>query len=217
MATSCLKDNDASPNLPKTALRLVNAYSYAESIVFADENNYITPPAVPLRYSEYTRDLAVLYPGNKRIKVYDNMNKLVSDTTLNLKDSSYYTSFVFGNTEKAKNLIAKDIALNNLGNNAGIRFLHLANNIGNVSVHFNTITNTIYPNRAPELLSAAENPNTLFTAETSGKQKIIITDANANILVEREHEFIKSHYYSIILIGDKNSTSKPLYLGIIQQ
>lgn len=215
MATSCLKDNETAPYIPRAALKMVNAYSNAQSLVFADENNYLTP--IPIKYSEYMLDPALLYPGNRRIKVYSNENKMISDTTLNLKDSTYYTSFIFGNTEKAKNLITKEIALANIDGNSAIRFLHLASNLGPVAVHFNTLDNVVYSNRALESTTLVDNPSTLYKAQTSGKQKIIITDATNNVLIEREYEFLKSRYYSIILIGDKNSTATPLYLGIVQQ
>lgn len=218
ITTSCLKDDESAPYVPKAALRMINAYSNAEAIVFSTDNNYLTPLGNPLRYNEYTTSLALIYPGNRRIKVYSNDNALVSDTTINLKDSTYYSSFVFGNTPKAKNLITTDISIPNLDGNSAIRFLHLATNIGNVNVKFSTNTNNIYENRSPEVLATAPTPaNEIFKKENPGKRKITITDMNNNILVEREYDFLSSRYYTIILTGDKNSSSKPLYLGIIQQ
>lgn len=218
VTTSCLKDGEPAPNVPKAALRMVNAFSYAESIIFTQDNNYITPPNAPLKYSEYTNSLAFIFPGNKRLKIYDTQNKLVSDTTITLKDSTFYTSFVFGNTEKAKNLITTDVSLTNIGTNVAIRFLHLASNLANVNVHVGQIGTPIYENRAPELLSTNTSiSNAGFKAQKSGKQKIIITDTNNVVLIEREYDFIQSRYYSIILIGDNKSTTKPLYLGIINQ
>lgn len=218
MSTSCLKDNDTVPNVPTAALRMVNAYSYAQSIVFTENNNYLTAPSIPLKYNEYTTNLALIFPGNKSIRVYDDLNKLVSDTTITLKDSTYYTSFVFGNTEKAKNLITTDVSLTDLGAKSALRFLHLASNLGNVNLYIDDITTPLYENRIPELLSENTNlSHTTFKAENSGKRKITITDINNNKLVEREHDFKQNRYYSIILTGDKNNTSKPLYIGIIQQ
>jgi len=219
VATSCLKDDNTSPNVPKAALRMVNAYTNSDAIIFADEHNYITPPNSPLRYNEYTNALALFYPGNRRIKVFTYNNKLVSDTTVNLKDSTYYTSFVFGNTDKAKNLIATDNLIKDLGTKAAFRFLHLASNVGNVNVYLDNTTGTpIYSNRAQEEVSGTvENTHTAFTPQVTGKHKVIITDAANTVLVEREYEFREKGYYSILLNGDKNSTTKPLYLGIIKQ
>lgn len=218
ITTSCLKNDNASPDVPRAALRIVNAYTNAESIVFTEDNNYITSPGQPLRYNEYTTNLALLYPGNKRIRVYDNQNVEISDVTINLKDSTYYTSFVFGNSAEAKNLITTDVSLTNLGTNSAIRFLHLANNIANVNVYFNEINNAIYENRQQELsTSTIQLGTTSFKAHTSGKQKVIITDLEKNKLIEREYDFVAGRYYSILLTGDKNSTTKPLYIGIILQ
>lgn len=218
VATSCLKDDNTNPNVPVAALRMVNAYTHSDAIVFTDEHNYITPPNSPLGYNEYTRTLALFYPGNRRIKVYAYNNKLISDTTVTLKDSTYYTSFVFGDTDKAKNLIATDNSIADLGTKAAFRFLHLASNIGNVNVYINSTNNPIYSNRAPEVVTGtAANQNTVFAPQASGKQNVIITDTNNNILIQREYDFSQKGYYSILLSGDKKSTTKPLYLGIIKQ
>lgn len=218
ISTSCLKNNDPGPYVPKAALRMVNAYPNAEGLVFVEDNNYITSPTLPIKYNEYTTNLSLLFPGNKRIKVYNEQNKLVSDTTISLKDSTYYTSFVFGNTDKAKNLIATDVSLGNIGTNAALRFLHLANNIGNVSVFFDNEATAIYANIAPEVLNITNtSTGTTFKAHSSGKRKITVKDSNNTILIEREFDFLSNRYYSILLTGDKNSTTKPLYIGIIQQ
>lgn len=219
ISTSCLKNNDPGPYVPKAALKIVNAYTNADALVFTVDNNYITPPNVPIRYNEYTSNVALIFPGNKNFKAYSVDNKLVSDTTITLRDSTYYTSFVFGNGEKAKNIITTDVSLGNINTNVALRFLHLASNLGNVNVYLDNTTSTpIYPNVAPEVLSANNTAaNTAFKAQTSGKRKVIITDMNNTPIIEREHDFIQSRYYSIIISGDNNSTSKPIYLGIIQQ
>lgn len=220
LTTACSKNDSAPQYLPQAALRMVNAYSASESILFTENNNYLNSPYAPLKYSEYTSNLALLFPGNKRLRVYNNENEVISDTTVNLKDSTYYTSFVFGNTSEAKNLIATDIRLTNLNNeNIGLRFLHLASNLENVNVYFDKIETPIYQNRAPEqiLIPNGSNSSTLFKEQAKGKKKIIITDQNQNLILEKEYDFNHSGYYSIVLIGDKNSTTKPLYIGIIKQ
>lgn len=219
ISTSCLKNNDPGPYIPKAALKMVNAYTDAEALIFTADNNYITPANLPIRYNEYTTRVALLFPGNKNLKVYSQDNRLVSDTTITLRDSTYYTSFVFGNTQKAKNLITTDVSLGNIGANSAIRFFHLGSNLGNVNVYIDNTTSTpIYSNVTPEILNTSNtSTNSIFKAQNSGKHKIIITDTNNTPIIEREYELLQSRYYSIIISGDNNSNTKPIYLGVILQ
>lgn len=216
--SSCSKDDSKPFRIPTTALQMVNAYTYSPAIVFTQNNDFITPYGAALKYNEYMPNPRFLSPGNKRIRVYGNGDLLVSDTTVNLLDSAYYTSFVYGNTATAKNLITKNVSINDLGSKVAVRFLHLASNQGSVNVYLNDLNTLIYQNRTQEIaVGNSEGPNTVYIPQTAGKHKIIITDNSSNTLVEREFDLTQSNYYSILLTGDKNDTSKPLYLGVTQQ
>lgn len=216
IATSCLKDNDTNPNVPIATMRMVNAYTGAESIYFTDANNYLTDPYRPIRYNTYLLDVIYLYPGNRQIKVYNSKRELLVETTVELKDSTNYTSFVYGKEGEAKNLITQDKRVEDLGDKSGIRFLHLANDIENVNVYFNSMEEPAFMDVAPPLANYTNELHD-FTAQKAGKHTIIVTDLENNKLLEREVTFNKSSYYSIILTGDKESEETPLYIGVIQQ
>lgn len=216
--SSCSKDDD-NIYVPKAALRLVNAYPNADAIVFTNGYDYITPPYSPLIYKSYLDNLALFYPGNRLIKVFKAGGQLIAENTIELKDSTYYTSFVYGNTDEANNLFTKDTPIKDLANTkSGVRFLNLASNQNEVNVYLKTLDNPIFENRATETTSGlTTSPNADFTIQDSGNQKVIITDLSNNVLAEKEFNFNGSRHYTILLIGDKNSTTTPLYLGIIKQ
>lgn len=218
LTTSCFKDDDTVPIIPKAGLRMVNAFTDAPSIYFTVDGQYLTNPYLPINYREYTQNLVFLYPGNRALKVFNNGNNLISDTTLNLRDSVYYTSFIFGTSTNTFNLITEDKSISNLSDKSAVRFLHLANNLANVNVYLDNIGNDLYTDRAPETISTQNVANIeVFSQQDPGNRKIIITDLNDVVLIEREYRFVKEGYYSIILIGDHNSTDTPLYLGVVQQ
>lgn len=217
LITSCLKDNDTNPDIPHATMRLVNAYTGSESLVFTDGTNYLSDPYYPLKYNTYTINPIYLFPGNRQIKVYDQNKNLIVESTVELKDSTSFTSFVFGKKEDAKNLITIDKGIKDLGNKSGIRFFHLANDLENVKVYFNSLEELIYPDVAPVLENYA-NELYDFTPQLAGKHKIIVTDMENNNLIEREFTFNKGAYYSIILTGNRDSSNnKPLYIGVVQQ
>jgi hypothetical protein len=56
-----------------------------------------------------------------------------------------------------------------------------------------------------------------FKPHSRGKHTIIVTDENDDTLFEREYTFETGIHYSLILIGDSNSTNTPLYLGVVPQ
>lgn len=218
--SSCLKDNDNIDNVPRAALTLVNAYTPSTSIVQLADNNYLTSPYAPLVYNTYTPNdqIKFLFTGNRKIKTITPENKTLIDTVFTFNDQTYYTSFVYGSTDKPKQIITQDKALDNLGDKAAIRFFHLANNIAKVNVYLNTKETPIYSNRGIEDVLTGENlKHQDFISQASGSTNVIITDENNNTLLERTVDLAAGRYFTLILTGDKNSTEKPLYIGFIKQ
>lgn len=218
--SSCLKDSDNIDDVPRAALTLVNAYTPAEAIIQMADNNYLTSAYAPLTYNSYTpaEQIKFLFTGNRKIKTLSSDNKVLVDTVFTFNDKTFYTSFVYGTADKAKQIITEDKVLDNLGNKAGIRFFHLANNIGKVNVYVNTKDTPIYSGRANEEALIGENlKHQDFVAQSSGSTNIIITDESNNTLVERRVDLAEGRYFTILLTGDKNSTDKPLYVGFIKQ
>lgn len=211
--SSCLKDNDNIGYYPQAAFTMVNAYSPSESIIYNADQNAIQSPMNPLVFKSYT--FANLFPGNRRIQTFSSNNKTLVDTLYAFRDSTYYTSFVYGTYDTPKHIISTDKLLTGLENKSGIRFLHLANNIGAVNVYIGNNENPVFNNRLiSENLNTTE---TIFTPHNSGKQKIVIKDEVTNTTIEREYDFAPGIHYTIILIGDKENANASLYIGIIKQ
>lgn len=216
--SGCLKDNDDINNIPRATLTMVNAYTASPYIMHMADNNYLQSPYNPLQYNTFGMPPSYLYTGNRKIKTISSDSKTLVDTVYTFKDSSYYTSFVYGTLEKPKQIIAEDREVENLNTKSALRFFHLANNTTKVNVYLNSKDTPIYQDRAIEdVLTGESLTHTTFVAQNSGQTNIIITDENNNTLVERSVDLAAGRYYSIILTGDKNSTKTPLYIGVVKQ
>lgn len=216
--SGCLKDNDDINNIPRAVLTLVNAYSPAPYIVQMADNNYLTTGYDPLVYNTYSAVPKSLFTGNRKIKTIAPDNKVLVDTVFTFKDSTYYSSFVFGSAEMPKQIITEDKSVAELNDKSALRFFHLANNVGKVNVYLNNKDAAIYSAREIEDVLVGESlTHATFVAQNSGKTNIIITDESNNTLVERSVDLAAGRYYSIILTGDKNVAEKPLYIGVVAQ
>lgn len=217
--TGCSKDDGPSPAIPQSIVQFVNAYTNTDAVFITnDYGTIVTPDYRPLFFRNFTIPV-LFYPGNRTINVINFSNeKLVSQTTIGLKDSTYYTSFVYGNTEKANNLFVVNAPIKDLDKSkSASRFMHLASNLGPVNVYLNNTETPLFTNRSAETTSGlSEAPHTFFTAQTAGKFDIIVTNASNEEILKKEHVFEPNHYYSLILVGDKDSESKGLYLGVVK-
>lgn len=214
--SGCLKDNDDFNNIPRAGLTLVNAYAPAPYIIQNADHNELTSGYNPLRYNTYSNLPLSLFTGNRKITTFSPDHKLLVDTTFTFKDSTYYTSFVYGTAEMPKQIITEDKSVDKLKDQSALRFFHLANNTAKVNVYLNTTETAIYSAREQE--GALVGPNlehAKFVAQASGKTNIIITDEAGKKLIERSVDLAAGRYYSIILTGTPESTSTPLYLGVI--
>lgn len=215
---SCLKDED-TPYLPQATLRVVNAYTHSPALYYTADNNVMISPANPLLFKSYNAGLISLYTGNRRIRTMDISNNVVSDTVYNFRDSTYYSSFVYGDAENASHLITTDVPLSNLDSKSAIRFFHLAQNTAKVNVYLNNVETPLFLNRdfQKNVTTAEAVEYAKFIAQEGGKKNVIVKDAAGTTLIEREYDFLRGYHYSIILIGDKNNEDMPLYLGVVPQ
>lgn len=212
---SCMKDDNR--DYPQSALTMVNGYVSANGVIYTSDNNVIQYGYNPLKYQGYEHFYNI-FPGSRRIRIYTDNNQQLVDENYTFKDSTYYTSFIYGWQDDVQHLISEDKLLANLGEQTGIRFLHLSPSEDNVNVYLNDKENLLFGDRIYEGENEEEeNEHILFTPQTSGKQTIIITDEEDETLVEREYTFEKGRHYSIILIGDSNSMARPLYIGVVPQ
>ncbi len=212
---SCMKDNDYE-EIPVAVVTMVNGFVSSNGVVYASDNNPIQPNYSPLLYQQY--DFFRIFPGSRRIRIFTDTNNQLVDETYTFKDSTYYTSFIYGWQEDIHHLMSEDLLLENLGNKSAIRFLHLSPSEDQVNVYLDDKETLLYGERAYEGEEEDEDSeNTSFVAQNSGKHTIIITDQDDETLIEREYTFEEGRHYSIILIGESNSMARPLYLGIVKQ
>jgi hypothetical protein len=192
---------------------MVNGYVSASSVTYASDNNSVRN----IPYKSY--DQSLIFPGSRRIKILTNTNKLLADEIYAFNDSTYYTSFVYGWEEEPQHLITEDQLLSNLNEQIGLRFLHLSPSEGKINIYLDEKDTPLYGNREYEGENATddENDHIVFKPHSRGKHTIIVTDENDDTLFEREYTFETGIHYSLILIGDSNSTNTPLYLGVVPQ
>lgn len=214
LMSSCLKDKDYEP-VPHAVFTMVNGYTGSKGLVYFADNNRVTNfyGYLPYKNSENYKNLFI---GNRRIRVVDEDQKAIIDTNYTFKDSTYYTSFVFGNAEETKHIITEDQSVDDLGNKAAVRFLHLSNITDEVSVYIGSDSEPVFTGRVTESATSPEE-NHLFIARTTGKQNIIVKNAAGTTIIEREYDLKPGRYQSIILVGERDNTETPLYLGIAEQ
>lgn len=212
---SCMKDEDYE-EVPIAVVTMVNGFVSSNGVLYASDNNTIQYSYAPLLYKQY--DYFRIFPGSRRIRIFTDDNNQLVDETYTFKESTYYTSFVYGWQDAPQHLLSEDELLENLGDKSAFRFLHLSPSEDEVNVYLNNKETLLYTERVYEGENEDEDSeNTTFVAQNSGKHTIIITDSNDETLIEREYTFEADTHYSIILIGESNSMARPLYLGIVKQ
>ncbi len=207
--SSCLKDNDDYVRPPQGFMTFINGYSEMGSVYFRTSIG-----TLPLAYKSFS--VASMLVGERNLSVFSNNgNQSLVDTNLVIKDSTAYSSIIYGNGDNAKFAFIEDKSVSNLGEQSACRFLNLANGIGSVNVFLGSESTASFPNRPVETGTSAVS-NQTFVAKTSGNIPLKITDAEGNTIASRtDYTFKKGYYYTIILIGTKDDTATPLYLGVV--
>lgn len=224
---SCLKDNDKNPNYGYTAsaglMYFVNSYPDATSgLLYRLDGEIIGNPLdgspMILQYQVFS-GARWLHPGKRKLTITsaDDRQNILVDTTLTIKADSGYTSFVYGSEENVVFAMAQDKTIEDLKQNeSGIRFLNLAEDIGQVNLFIEGNDEPLYTNRPVEtgiLLKQHE----AFQAQNSGTYTLKVTDQEGRSLAIREaKELRRGFYYTIMLTGKANNEKTPLYLGIVE-
>ena len=213
--SSCMKENDnAYDNIRAAGLTMINAYTKSEHVMHYLDNRNVQ--STPLPYNSI--DYANVFPGNRRLRIASENNATLIDTMLSIQDTIFYTSIVYNYNDAAKIKVAKDLGLKDLASNAAIRFFHVSPLNNSVNVYLDDTQTAFYENVAPEGLGSADlRNNDDFKKVSSGAKKIIITDRSGNKLIERDYDFKAQKYYSILLVGEKDSATKPLRISIAEQ
>lgn len=215
LLTSCLKDDDDYTPIPAAGFTMINAYSDASAIRYAADDRTLQNPYYPLEYKNY--GMVALYTGSRKITVYSSTTVL-TDTTFTAKDSTYYSSFVYGTATAPKHIITTDRVLEGLDNTkSAVRFLQLANLNGTASLQIGEQAPESFKDRSLETQLSADAHQT-FIPVNSGKFKIVAKNSAGDVIATREDIQLKEkYYYSFILIGKPNDTERPLYIGVVAQ
>lgn len=202
---SCMKEdfenhNDYT-NIAQAFFTMINAYGSSEFVIHKADNNYIQTMNNPLKFKEI--NLVALYPGNRRLQTLDKDNKILIDSTYAIKDKTLYTSIIFNKSgNKAGQHLIVDTLLNNLANNAAIRFVNLAEGTENVDLFVGN--NEVISNRSFDGTKYLPQ-NYKFIPQQLSMAKVTAKDAANNTLAEREISFSAGIHYTFILIKNINS------------
>src|SRR5690606_40801490 len=112
------------------AVSLLNCYPKEAGILYAVNGNLLNQ--IDPRYKGISMFFAT--PRNKKLRVVDRSNNQpIIDTTLTFTDSVVYSCMVYGTEQKPEFIRVPDVELKNAGTKTGVRFFHLANQVGKVN------------------------------------------------------------------------------------
>jgi len=214
--TSCLKDNDDQP-IPAALLTMVNGYTDANAVIYFADGGPLQNPNYPLGFKSYAQ--IGLFTGARRIAVSAEYNTKLTDTTVTIKDSTIYTSFLFGTKAKPVQVITTDRINKDIKNTeSGLRFFNLAEGTDLVTLKIGDQTSpSEWTNRAQETQNSA-SAHQGFIAQKSGTFTVTARDkAGKTIATRSDIKLVEGYYYSLILIGKANDEKKPLYIGLVAQ
>jgi len=217
LLSSCLKDND-DQKIPMALFTMVNGYSDANAVVYYADGGALQNPNYPMEFKSY-RPIVGLFTGARKIAVSSEYNSILTDTTITVKDSTIYTSFLFGTKSKPVQIITTDRINKEIKNTeSGLRFFNLAEGTDQVTLQIGSETSpSEWTNRAKETQNSA-NAHQGFIAQKSGTFTVTARDrAGKTIATRSEIKLAEGYYYSLILIGKANDQNKPLYIGLVAQ
>ena len=211
--SSCLKDKDDYQHMPAGFMIHVNAFAEDHALYYYIDNRGINNNMQPLAFKSYAS--TNLFVGQRKYKVLSqNLNKALVDSTITIKDSTAYMSFVFGTKEKPVLGISTDKAIPALNDKSAFRYYNLANGVGETNLYIGETETPLFSNRATETGTTIVEHQT-FRANTSGSHSLVVKDKAGKELVKRDYNFTKGRYYTIILTGTRDDSKTPLYIGVV--
>ena len=217
LLSSCLKDDD-DQRIPAALFTMVNGYSDANAVVYYADGGALQNPNYPMEFKSY-RPIVGLFTGARKIAISAEYNNVLVDTTVTIKDSTIYTSFVYGTKTKPVQVITTDRINKEIKNTeSGLRFFNFAEGTDQVTLQIGSQTSpTEWTNRAKETQNSA-TAHQGFIAQKSGTFDVIAKDkAGKTIATRKDIKLMENYYYSLILIGKANDEKRPLYLGLVAQ
>jgi len=213
-SAACLKDGDPAPPEPAGVVTFVNAFSDAAAVSYRIDGQSLRRNGAPLDFREFT--VGWLRAGNRKLEISaQNQSSGLLDTTIVVRDSAAYSTFIYGTANAPRFAMVQDESIENLGEKTGFRFLNLANGVDEVSIFLGDEAAASFADRPVETGASAVT-NRTFAAKESGTFTVFAKDSDGNELAKRQNfDFRKGRYYTIILIGTKDHSERPLYVGVI--
>ncbi|MEH6304841.1 DUF4397 domain-containing protein [Olivibacter sp. CPCC 100613] len=219
--SACSNDDDDYVRMPTAYVNFVNAYAGADALGIKLDNNSVDR-GYSLKYGDYIPyDYGRAYPGTRRFSAgIPNTTTAIVDSTINLRDSATYTSFVYGYQDTVSSILVEDKdAANFDASKAYIRFFNLSENTPAVKVNLiqnNTPTAVFNDRPIDNQTSAATNAG--FIATNEGSYTIQVTDMNGTQLAIRNEAAALNagRYYTILTRGINGNAQKPIVVGIFQ-
>lgn len=200
---------------------MVNAYEGSDAVIYAADGRAIQNPYYPMIYRSV--GYINLWSGTRLIEVFGwGSQKTIASKSQKIVSGQYYTSFMGGNAEKPNHFITEDLVHKptplNDAKQSGVRFFNLSSDNVIATVQFNEKSLIKdFENRGQDS-EATVSKSQIFNALDSNKYTITIKDKEGKVLATRtDADFKPSQFYSIMLIGSKDNTNKPYYIGIVNQ
>lgn len=215
LLSSCLKDDDNDQYIPTGVFTMVNGYSDANAVIYYADGGYIQQPYYPLNFKSYNQ--VFLFTGTRRISISSEYNNVLLDTTITIKDSTLYTSFMYGNKAKPAQVITTDRVNKDIKNTeSGVRFFNLAEGTDQVTLQIGDQASPAeWSNRSKETQTSA-TAHQGFIAQKSGTYTLTVKDKTGkSIATRKDVKLMENHYYTLILIGKANDQKTPLYIGVV--
>ncbi len=214
--TSCSKDKDDHQPVPAALFTMVNGYSGAKAVLYYADRNILQNPNFPLLYKSQSK--VHLYPGSRKITITAGEGNLI-DSTIVVKDSTIYSSFLYGSKLKPVQAITTDRVNKEIKKTeSGLRFFNFSEGSDQVTLHIgDQAAPAAWTDRAKETQQSV-TANEGFIAQKSGTFTVVAKNKAGKTLATREQiKLAENHYYSFILVGDPAQDSQSVYLGLVAQ
>lgn len=215
--TAC-NDDDDYVYYPQATAQFVNAYPHAQALGLKLDGATINREG-SMPYGTYLRYFPYGVGTGKFSAGVSGTDEAIVDSTITFKDSTSYTSIVYGTKEEATSILVEDRRPSDFDQGkAYVRFFNVADNTVPVDVNLinNTQTTEIFTNRGYDNQTSA-TANQGFKSVSSGIYTIQFTDVNGTEIAKRTEtaELKQGGFYTIIARGIRGATQNPLEVGFV--
>ncbi len=219
---SCLRGGDPEPEFVG-GTTFINTFIEAEAVFYFVDRNTISG-LNPLRYRSYGPTWPVyMYPGeDRRLEIYSSYEdaRLV-DTAIDVQDSVYYSSIVYGTHDDPRHFITEDRIPEGVDDPktiAAVRFYNLANTERRVTLRIGDIEPVAaFRNRSIETPQAGKEGEA-FIPVTTGNYTVSVVDEDGETVAVRQGtvDLPAGSYTSVFLTGDERDP-RTFYVGVVRQ